>query len=196
MKSLLLLGTSHVGKSTCAKAIGDKYGLKVVSTDSLGRHPGRPWTGVPSEVLEFYSNMSDDAIYWFLRVHHQNMRAVIDAVLKAQKDPFILEGAALRPENLVQSEQSKFVPVCLYVADNVLKERILANAMNAPKDVTLATHRFLERSLRENSALEQSARQHGITCLDVTGMTLSEQVQSIDALFCGTEPGAPTKDGP
>ena len=37
---LLLTGTSHVGKSTCAGKVGAALGWPVVSTDALARHPG------------------------------------------------------------------------------------------------------------------------------------------------------------
>ena len=83
---LLLLGTSHVGKSTCARGIGNAIGWPVIATDKLGRHPGRPWTSVPDPVTEFYLRLTDDAIHWFLRVHHENMRPVIQETIKAARE--------------------------------------------------------------------------------------------------------------
>ena len=97
---MLVLGTSHVGKSTCARGIGNAIGWPVIPTDKLGRHPGRPWTSVPDPVTEFYLRLTDDAIHWFLRVHHENMRPVIHETIKAAREAgggFIFEGAALRP---------------------------------------------------------------------------------------------------
>lgn len=39
---LLIGGTSHTGKSTLAAAWAEAHGARVVHTDLLKRHPGRP----------------------------------------------------------------------------------------------------------------------------------------------------------
>lgn len=146
-------------------------GWPVISTDKLGRHPGRPWTGVPAPVTEFYLNLSDDAVYWFLRVHHENMRPVIrTAVQDAQKrGDFILEGAALRPEYLADWEVSDALAVCLHADDSVLRERISAGSRYSERsrETKLAIDMFIERSLRENGALVEAAKQYGLYLIDV-----------------------------
>lgn len=71
---LLIFGTSHVGKSTLANRLGEALGWQMTSTDSLARHPGRPWPEVKAPVAEYYSSLSDETISWFPRAHHENMR--------------------------------------------------------------------------------------------------------------------------
>ena len=170
---LLLLGTSHVGKSTCAEAVGRAVGWPVVSTDKLGRHPGRPWTGTPDPVIEFYLRMTDDAIHWFLLMHHENMRPVIQERLRALRAAgagFVLEGAALRPEHLSGWEVGDALVACLYVERRVLRERLLSASDHSRQDdrIKVAIDRFAERSLRENEALVQAAIGHGVRVVDVT----------------------------
>ena len=40
---ILIGGSSHTGKSTAAREIAGRLGWSHLSTDSLARHPGRPW---------------------------------------------------------------------------------------------------------------------------------------------------------
>ena len=49
---ILVGGSSHVGKSAMSKALASKLGWDHVSTDSLARHPGRPWKPAPEKVPE------------------------------------------------------------------------------------------------------------------------------------------------
>ncbi|QEN87027.1 hypothetical protein FZC33_12120 [Labrys sp. KNU-23] len=171
--ALLLLGTSHVGKSTCADRIGRTLGWPVISTDQLARHPGRPWTGVPDPVTEFYLRLTDDAIHWFLRVHHENMRPIIRARIKALREAgggFILEGAALRPDHLPDWGIGEALAVCLHVEPQALRARIERESRYSQQDdpMKIAIDKFAERSVRENEAFVEAAIRHGIPLMDVT----------------------------
>lgn len=179
--NLLLIGTSHVGKSTCATSIGSAVGWPVISTDTLGRHPGRPWTGVPDAVIEFYLRMSDDAIHWFLKVHHENMRPLIGEKIRAARETgevFILEGAALRPEYLSDWKISEALAVCLHVEPNALRERIRTggNYSQQGDEFKVAIEKFTERSIRENEALAEAAVKHNIRVVDVTDLNDADRL--------------------
>jgi 2-phosphoglycerate kinase len=172
---LLLLGTSHVGKSTCARGIGNAIGWPVISTDKLGRHPGRPWTGVPDPVTEFYHRLTDDTIHWFLRVHHENMRPVIHETIKAAREAgggFILEGAALRPEYLSDWEIGEALVVCLHAECDALRKRIERESAYSQQsdEMKIAIDSFVERSVRENEALVKPAMRHKVLLVDVTDL--------------------------
>ena len=172
-RGLLLLGTSHVGKSTCAAAVAATHGWPVISTDRLGRHPGRPWTGVPQPVLDFYLRLNDDAVHWFLRVHHKNMRPVIHDRLRiaAETSGYVMEGAALRPEYLAGWNTGRAVAVCLHADDGVICRRIAEASARTDRDRRMRTaiDRFTERSLRENAALTAAARAHDLPLIDTSG---------------------------
>ncbi len=179
--ALLLIGTSHVGKSTCASNVGSALGRPVVSTDALGRHPGRPWTGVPDAVLEFYHRLSDDAVHWFLKVHHENMRPLIGARITALREAgrgFVLEGAALRPEYLADWPVGDALAVCLHVETDVLRARIRQSSDydRQGESMRLAIDKFTERSLRENDALAEAAVRLNVPVVDVSDLREADRL--------------------
>ena len=59
---VLIGGTSHVGKSTLSESLAARLGWTRISTDTLARHPGRPWKPapekVPDHVAEHYLSLS------------------------------------------------------------------------------------------------------------------------------------------
>src|SRR5690606_41921201 len=65
VRVLLIGGTSHAGKSSAARAVGDRLGFECRTTDRLARHPGRPWRTpvweVPPHVAEHYRALAVDA---------------------------------------------------------------------------------------------------------------------------------------
>src|SRR5205814_3744378 len=80
----LLGGTSYTGKSTTARALADRLGWDCVSTDRLGRHPGRPWADdgpVPDHVLRHYRTLPvDELTAGQLRHYERLWPAVADLV--------------------------------------------------------------------------------------------------------------------
>lgn len=186
-RDLFLLGTSHVGKSTCAYALGTAAELAIISTDKLGRHPGRPWASAPQEVEEFYQNLSDNTIHWLLRVHHENMRPVIQNCIEEMHQAsrtFVLEGSALRPEFLSAWDIGDALCMCLYADDDILRRRIEAASNRSAKSDPMKTaiDKFIERSLRENDALAEAANRNGVTLFDVSHVTSAKNlVQKLSA---------------
>ncbi len=169
---ILIGGSSHVGKSTLARALASSLGRELISTDDLGRHPGRPWPSVRPQVAEYYANLTDETIHWFLKVHHENMwpriRQIIESRLK-HAQPFVLEGAALRPEYMAQFEQEDILPLFLYADDAFLRRRMLEESRRADADGTKAAiiDKFIERSIRENREMLEAAGAADIRCIDV-----------------------------
>ena len=126
---------------------------------------------MPAPVTEFYLNLSDEAVYWFLRVHHENMRPIIRTTIQdaRKRGGFILEGAALRPEYLADWDVGDALAICLHADENVLRERILAGSRYSERsrEMKLAIEMFIERSLCENTALVEAAKQHKLNLIDV-----------------------------
>ena len=62
LRVVFIGGTSHVGKSTLAESLAARLGWTRISTDTLARHPGRPWRPapekVPDHVAEHYLSLS------------------------------------------------------------------------------------------------------------------------------------------
>lgn len=169
---ILVAGTSHVGKSTFAAAVARSLGRELILTDNLARHPGRPWPTVMHQVAEYYTKLSDDTIHWFLKVHHQNLWPRIEQIIETRRQlskPFILEGAALRPEYMAGIEPGLVRPVVLYSDNEVLRLRLseASRLRDADEASAVVIRKFINRSLRENSELLERARETGIPCVDI-----------------------------
>lgn len=136
---------------------------------------------MPDAVLEFYRRLSDDAIHWFLKVHHENMRKLIGAEIEALRgagDGFILEGAALRPEYLAEWQVGAALSVCLHVEPHALRDRIHrgSNYSQQSADMKFVIDRFTERSIRENDALADAAIKHRVQLVDVTDVSDADRL--------------------
>ncbi|WP_043612674.1 AAA family ATPase [Ensifer sp. ZNC0028] len=169
---ILIGGTSHVGKSTLAGTLARSLSRELISTDALGRHPGRPWPTVRPEVAEYYASLTDETIHWFLKVHHENMWPRIRQIVDSHRErgqPFVLEGAALRPEYVAELEAGSVTAVFLYADDDFLRQRMLDEARRDERYEQKAgiINKFIERSLRENRDMLESARAADIRCIDV-----------------------------
>ncbi|CUX09217.1 hypothetical protein [Agrobacterium genomosp. 13] len=170
--TILISGTSHVGKSTLAGLLGAKLGCEAISTDSLARHPGRPWPGIPAPVEEYYTQLSAETIHWFLKVHHQNIwpliRGLIDSKARTGNQA-VFEGAALRPEFVAPLLGEATAGVFLHAENDFLLERMRSQARynDAASGQRRIMDAFIERSLRENAEMMASARQLGMPLVDV-----------------------------
>jgi 2-phosphoglycerate kinase len=171
LQAILISGTSHVGKSTLAERLAERLGWAEMSTDKLGRHPGRPWMAIPPEVAEFYERLTPETIHWFLKVHHENMWRQIRPMIEAERAAgrrFVLEGAALRPGYVGPLLSEEVFGVLLTAPDDFLLGRMWAAAdyeRRGPADRRLIDA-FVDRSLRENAALAAEARGVGMRIVD------------------------------
>lgn len=171
LQAILISGTSHVGKSTLAEKLAERLGWAGLSTDNLGRHPGRPWMAIPAPVTEFYERLTPETIHWFLKVHHENMWRQVEPMIAAERAAgrrFVLEGAALRPEYVAPLISEETFGVLLHADDGFLANRMRAAAQydeRAPAERRLI-NAFIDRSLRENAALHASALDVGLRIVD------------------------------
>ncbi|MEM7487525.1 MAG: AAA family ATPase [Pseudomonadota bacterium] len=173
MTLVLIFGTSHAGKSTFARRLGAALGWPVRSTDRMGRHPGRPWPQVPPAVEEHYDRLSDAAILWFHRVHHENMRPLlrqrIDAALAAGTGT-VLEGSALRPDLVAELCGARIRAVGLRAPDGVLRDRIAAESGwdGRPPDMRRRIDRFVARSLADGATIAAEAERLALSMVDTS----------------------------
>ena len=176
---LLIFGTSLSGKSSLAARISTVTGWEVASTDRMGRHPGRPWTDVPAPVIEHYASLSDEAILWFLHVHHRNMWPIICRRIGLALDEGrgIVEGAALRPEFLAQIDLRRATVIGLRIAPDPLRARIVSESGYGSRDpmAKRVIDAFATRCLHENDALSDAAERYGFDMVDVgTGAAVDD----------------------
>ncbi len=102
MKAILIGGSSHVGKTTVAKSLATRLGWTHISTDSLARHPGRPWRPaprkVPDHVAQHYLTLSvDELIQDVLHHYKTNVWPKVESIITSQiNDPSSTEHGTSR----------------------------------------------------------------------------------------------------
>jgi len=172
-RALLIAGSSHLGKTTLARRIAERFGGTVLSTDTLARHPGRPWPEPPAAVVEFYTRLSADAVHWFLKVHHQNMwpglRRTIEDELREDR-AFVFEGSALRPEFIAPLLSPRLAGVLLHADAEFLRDRMLEQSRYATREpaAQAAIAAFIDRSLRDNADMLAAARAGNVPVIAVS----------------------------
>src|ERR1041384_6499375 len=125
---LLIGGASHLGKSSIAQLLAKQLSAKQVSTDKLGRHPGRPWQKrpfvVPPHVAEHFLNLSHDQLMESVLAHRRSMWTTIESVVRdhvesKSADRLVLEGAALLPETVTATKVPRVSAVWLIGNDRL-----------------------------------------------------------------------------
>ncbi len=106
-KVILIGGTSNVGKSTVAQALAARLGWRCVSTDTVGRHPGRPWPidgrPVPAHVVRHYLALPVEDLTAQQVAHYDRMwPAIVSLIERHTSDDgaggLILEGSGVWPD--------------------------------------------------------------------------------------------------
>lgn len=148
LRVILIGGSSHVGKSALARSLADTLGWRLISTDELARHPGRPWRSaperVPDHVAEHYLTLPvDELIADVLHHYRVNVWPSVEtlirryhsrsAVERSMVDKFVDRTLAYNEQMIDAVERHEFRRVDILrssVAE--LTDRCLA-ALNAPQ---------------------------------------------------------------
>jgi 2-phosphoglycerate kinase len=175
----LIGGTSHTGKTTTARAVVAQLGWETVSTDSLARHPGRPWPkpdwAVPDHVAEHYRTLAPDALIASVLAHYGRMWPMVRELIEARADdeeaaPLVLEGSALWPELVAELDRPAVRAVWLTADDALFDARIrresrLDEAEPAGRQLI---ERFAARTRLYNATMMAQVRRLGLPHVEVT----------------------------
>lgn len=175
---ILIGGSSHLGKSTLAAALGARPGWTHISTDSLARHPGRPWpqAGRPvrEHVAEHYLSLSvDDLIENVLRHYKSMWPGIAELITSHATDPkterLVLEGSALWPTSVATLDVEGVRAIWLTAGEDLFRKRIEKNAgyEAATGDHKIMIEKFLGRTVAYNEEMMRMVENHGLTSLDV-----------------------------
>jgi hypothetical protein len=199
---LLIGGTSNVGKTTLAQALAAQLGWTCVSTDSLGRHPGRPWKAdggavradgraVPADVVAHYRSLSVPDLTAAQLTHYDRMWPRIVSLLDAHVGgdhtvPLILEGSGVWPDLVAElapelgSEHGDVVAAAIWLtaSPETLRARIYAASRYAElaDDDRVLIDKFIGRTALYDTYLVAAVGRLGLPLLDVDTLT------SVDAL--------------
>lgn len=174
LRGILIGGTSNVGKSTLAQAIAARRGGQWTSTDSLGRHPGRPWGTVRPHVAEHYATLAVDELIADVLRHYRGLWPGIEQLVAAHasdpaRPPLILEGSALWPESVASLRLPGVGALWLTASDTFLQGRIYAGSgyAQAPPEARLLVDKFLARTLRYDELMLRALARLGLPWLNV-----------------------------
>jgi len=187
LRVILIGGSSHAGKSALAQALSLKLGWRHISTDSLARHPGRPWKTkpetVPEHVAEHYLSLSVDELLADVLRHYRSMWPGIEALVATHAtDPFtdrlILEGSALWPESVAALHLDNVAAIWLTASGGLFETRIhhASRFGEASAREKTMVQKFLARALLYNERMMDAVRRIGLASLDI------EATSSLDEL--------------
>jgi shikimate kinase len=172
VRVVLIGGTSHVGKSTLARALAADRGWPHLSTDRLARHPGRPWGRVPEHVREHYATLSVEELTEAQLRHYERMWPIIETtIIEAAGRPggLVLEGSGIWPDRVAGLAATRVAATWLTASEAVLRDRI--HAESRYPDRTAAQRRridaFVGRTLGYDRRLRESMARLGLSCVDV-----------------------------
>ncbi|MES5819980.1 hypothetical protein [Streptomyces sp. RG80] len=190
MRVLLIGGTSHTGKSTLARAVGERLGWECLSTDGLARHPGRPWGTVPEHVVRHYGTLSVDELIRSVLDHFARLWPRIQELITERAEGagprLVLEGSALWPDRVAGLDVPHTEAVWLTVDDEVLGARMRES--EPPAEQRPLVDKFLARSVRYQRLMVESVDAHGLCRIDTADRGVAELVDAVLARPCRQGP--------
>lgn len=183
---ILIGGSSHVGKSAVSESLAAALGWDHVSTDSLARHPGRPWKPapetVPDHVARHYLGLSVDELVEDVLFHYRvNVWPKVEAIIASRSNDtsttgIVLEGSALWPELAAGLEFDKVAAVWLTAKGEIFRQRILAGSLysSKPSRERKLIDKFLQRTLAYNARMVDAVSRHGFILVDVLQSNVTE----------------------
>lgn len=179
MRVLLIGGSSNVGKSTVAGILGARPGWTAMSTDRMGRHPGRPWPtagqSVKPHVAAHYSQLSQGELMRSVLTHYRNMEPSIRALVQKHardevEERLVLEGSALLPETVAAFGYPGVSAVWLTSDEATFGRRIRHESRYDGLDAAgrKLVDAFLGRTLRYDAHMRREAQARGLPVFNVS----------------------------
>ena len=189
LRVILIGGSSHSGKSALSESIATNLGWNRISTDTLARHPGRPWRPapeqVPDHVAEHYLSLSvDELIKDVLHHYRVNVWPKIEEIVASHingpsRAGLIIEGSALWPELVATLNFKNIAALWLTASEAVFRQRIRDESLYHSKSLQerRMIDKFLARTLVYNTQMIEVTNQHGFILVDVQQSNLAELTQ-------------------
>lgn len=188
LRVILIGGTSHVGKSTVAREVAERLGIEHISTDSLARHPGRPWRTSGQElrphVAEHYEQLTVDELIASVLRHYARLwpqieGLIVDRATSSAGTGLVLEGSALWPERIAELTVPNTAAVWLTADASLLRRRIRAAA--GYDESTDAEQRLIDRFLARTDRYQDLVI-GAVDELGLAGIVNVEEARSVEDL--------------
>lgn len=186
VRVILIGGASHAGKSTLARSLADALGWRLLPTDTMARHPGRPWRSppepVPDHVAEHYLTLSVGELITDVLDHYRTnvwptvQTLIRSATAEASSDRLILEGSALWPEFVATTSLDALSALWLTASEDTFRQRIHHESLYRSKSLIERTmvDKFLDRTLAYNKRMIDVVDRHGFLRIDVLQSGIEE----------------------
>ena len=181
---ILMGGSSHVGKSTLSRTLATKLDWNYLATDSLARHPGRPWIGangrtVREHVVKHYRTLNTESLLIDVLLHYEAnvMPQVKTLVCSYQSNlstkGIIIEGSALWPKFTTDLIKEEVRGIWLTASDRLLQNRILSqsNFHHVSQNEKHPIEKFLDRTLLYNRRMREEVNRLGFDSINVESTT-------------------------
>ncbi|MGH6957835.1 MAG: hypothetical protein ACREEW_14310 [Caulobacteraceae bacterium] len=170
----LIGGTSHAGKSSLAARLAVLAGGTALSTDSLARHPGRPWrpglAPPPPHVIEHYRDLAPEALIASVLEHYERLwprvRLIVERHLADPvAAPLVIEGSALLPWRVAELDLKAVSAAWLATDAALVVARMRRESCYQARDepARALIDAFAERARLFNDIVEESVRRLGLT---------------------------------
>jgi len=190
VRVFLIGGSSHSGKSTVAKTMANKMGWSFLSTDSLARHPGRPWRknskDIPKHVVEHYLTLSVDELFEDVLSHYRRVWSNVEAIISMYtNDPsygrLIIEGSAIWPEFVADHIAPNTRSIWLTAENDQFQERIYqeSNFERVSDSEKYLIEKFLKRTQLFNEKMMVVVIQRNLMSIEVDDTISSDDVSEI-----------------
>ena len=190
IRAILIGGSSHVGKSTLGKSLSNKLDWNYISTDSLAKHPGRPWINANTKVIQdhvvkHYKYLSVKALLLDVLSHYQQNvlpqveTLVRDNISNLSNKHLIIEGSALYPEFVVDLVNIKNVRgIWLTASGLTLQNRIYkdSNFYNVSQEDKYLIQKFLARTILYNRRIKKDLEDLKLEYIDVESVTTLDEL--------------------
>lgn len=190
---VLIGGASHTGKSTLGARLARSTGRQHLPTDSLSRHPGRPWrdddSELPSHVVEHYRDLSVTELLASVSHHYKrNVWPIVRAYVQTRLDnpfdlPLLIEGSAVLPDLVASAGFADTRAVWLTASDRLLREMIATSSRleSRGEDEALLIQKFTSRAVAFNQDLQRVAQTHDQHVVDVGASTAETELAALVA---------------
>ena len=187
INTILIGGTSHVGKSTVATELSDKLKWEYRSTDKLARHPGRPWNnqGKPlkDRVREHYENLTvPELLTDVLRHYKENVAPpILDILNETGAKGLVLEGSAIWPKHLANQLDQKVKAFWLTIPEQAIERRIYTESLFETRDEKdkYLIQQFLDRSIEFQRRLEKELKALDCKFIDCSEQNITNAIQDL-----------------
>ena len=168
--------------------MAERLGCSYLSTDSLARHPGRPWRTstkhkIPEHVVEHYSKLAVEELFEDVLRHYRRVWETVEEIIalyinQPAYECLIIEGSALWPEFVAAQNYQHIESIWLTAGNDQFQDRIYreSNYEQVPSAEKYLIDKFLKRTQYFNQKMKVEIHQRNMKCVEVSFEDMPKEV--------------------